>query len=49
MTTTPRDWDPSASTDAEPPTSEYGFVTRLITKYGSRGGKEPFPEELSND
>ena len=49
MTTDPRKWDPFVSTDAVPPSSEYGIVSQLVTRCGGHGGKEPYPDDLSED
>ena len=49
MTVDARKWDPTANTDAVPPESEYGIVSRLTTRYGARGQKEPYPDDLSKD
>jgi len=46
MSADPRNWDPDAKTDATPPQSEYGVISRLITRYGPSLGKEPYPEEM---
>jgi hypothetical protein len=46
MTADPREWDPDATTNATPPRSEFGIVSRLITRHGPSVGKEPYPDEM---
>lgn len=48
MTEEPQ-WDPTASSNVDPPKNEYGVISRLITEYGPHGGKEPYPEEESGE
>lgn len=46
MTADPRKWDPEAETDETAPSSEYGIVSRLITRFGPSMEKEPYPDEV---
>ena len=46
MPADPRNWDPDAATDATPPQSEFGIISRLITRYRTPVEKEPYPDEM---